>query len=286
MSLSRGHLFELLRAISIPETQGCWGTATGNFDGQIISVGVLQWNYGQRTLPALMRLFRRKYASAAEFQQVLGTLMPTHGELVFPLGCTSDEINPACRAALLALQSGNALDRVLIAELEALFNSDAMIQIQVDHFLTILTRLSHRLSQIFPGRRPSRLEIKWALDMAIQQGSFPAGNHIRVMRQRGSRLNQNQRRDALLSIIRWYDGLCGSVDQDGCRLDREYNVRVWTDRINTGFDDIQFDLMNLTFLRSRTATGGGGRFQANAFQRRATIIFGTGSLAGRRIGEQ
>lgn len=283
MGFDRARVFELLRATSIPETQGCWGSATGNFDGQIVSAGVLQWNYGQNTLQDLIRAFRGKFATQAEFDQALALLAPTHGSLIFSAPCTQRPIAPQCRRTILGLQSGGRLDPVLASEFEALFNSDTMLQIQVDDFLTRLTSLRAQLAAIFPAE-PTPLQIKWALDTQIQHGSFPAVANIREMRSRAARLNPAQKREALLSVLRWYDGLCGSVDQDGCRLDRAFNVQTWAARITGGVDEIQFDLLNLSFLRARVAGGDGGRYQANAFQRRATIIFGIGSLAGRRIG--
>ena len=42
--------------------------------------------------------------------------------------------------------------------------------------------------------------------------------------------------------------------------------------------------MSLTFLRSRTAIGNSGRWQALAFERRAKIVLGVGSVSGVRDG--
>jgi hypothetical protein len=49
-SLSRDDLFRTLRRVAQYESSGCWSGATGNFDGQYISVGVMQWNFGQGSL--------------------------------------------------------------------------------------------------------------------------------------------------------------------------------------------------------------------------------------------
>ncbi|HET9511176.1 MAG TPA: hypothetical protein VFO80_08500 [Sphingomonas sp.] len=50
-------------------------------------------------------------------------------------------------------------------------------------------------------------------------------------------------------------------------------------------DPEQVDQLHLTFLRSRTATGNGGRWQALTFSRRAKIVLGVGSVSGVRDGE-
>ena len=47
IGITQDKIFDALKEVSVPETNGCWGGATGNFDGQIISVGTLQWNCGQ-----------------------------------------------------------------------------------------------------------------------------------------------------------------------------------------------------------------------------------------------
>ena len=49
-------------------------------------------------------------------------------------------------------------------------------------------------------------------------------------------------------------------------------------------DPEQYELLHLTFLRSRTATGNSGRWQALTFSRRGKIILGVGSVSGRRDG--
>jgi hypothetical protein len=49
-------------------------------------------------------------------------------------------------------------------------------------------------------------------------------------------------------------------------------------------DPEQYELLHLTFLRSRTAVGNSGRWQALTFSRRGKIILGVGSVGGRRDG--
>jgi len=44
-------------------------------------------------------------------------------------------------------------------------------------------------------------------------------------------------------------------------------------------------MLHLTFLRSRTAIGNSGRWQALTFERRAKIILGVGSVSGKADGE-
>jgi hypothetical protein len=92
--------------------------------------------------------------------------------------------------------------------------------------------------------------------------------------------NEEEKRKALLALVDWYRGLSYSADQGGVYLDRECNVQSWRQKINAGTSVEQDDLLNLTFLRSRTAQGMSGFWQANTFQRRAKIVLGVGSVGG------
>ena len=77
-----------------------------------------------------------------------------------------------------------------------------------------------------------------------------------------------------------------SIDQDGVARDWAWNVAQWRCMIDAGrIDPEQYELLNLTFLRSRTAVGNSGRWQALTFSRRAKIVLGVGSVSGVRDGE-
>jgi hypothetical protein len=54
----------------------CFGATTGNFDGQGISFGALQWNLGQGSLQPILRAMRQRYRD--QFEEALGDL---HAEL-------------------------------------------------------------------------------------------------------------------------------------------------------------------------------------------------------------
>ncbi len=95
----------------------------------------------------------------------------------------------------------------------------------------------------------------------------------------------SERAAKLKAMLIWYQGLSEAVDQDGVGRDYAWNIQQWTCLIDAGqIDDEQFELLHLTYLRSRTATGNSGRWQALTFSRRAKIILGTGSVSGVRNG--
>lgn len=51
---------KLLRLVSLFEVGGDWGRMAGNFDGQILSFGPLQWNIGQGTLQKLLKSIKKE----------------------------------------------------------------------------------------------------------------------------------------------------------------------------------------------------------------------------------
>ena len=88
----------------------------------------------------------------------------------------------------------------------------------------------------------------------------------------------------LVSLVDWYTALSKTVDQGGTIYDWKWNDAEWRKAIDGGVSAEQADMLNLTFLRSRTAVNMSGHWQALTFERRATIILGKGSVAGRRFG--
>src|SRR5687768_16529294 len=67
IGLDRAAIFDRMAETSIPETMGCWAMPVGNFDGQLISVGMSQWNYGTGSLQPLLEQWRDSFGSRRRF---------------------------------------------------------------------------------------------------------------------------------------------------------------------------------------------------------------------------
>lgn len=192
-----------------------------------------------------------------------------------------------CVAQIKALETDDPKHQLTTSfknEFDALFESDEMIQVQMDAFVKKLESVRDDLIRIFPNQSPSVRQIKWAIDTKVQQGDFPKDEDIMRMRKAWSNLPEDQRQNKLLSLVKWYQGLSNAPDQDGA-FHYEKNAEIWSSKISTNkLSPEQIDLLQLTFLRSRTAQGQSGRWQANTFQRRAVVIFGAGCVAGQCFG--
>lgn len=283
LGLGQAEIMHIIRATALPEASGCWSSATGNFDKELVSVGAAQWNFGQQTLQKLLLAFRTKFG--AEFPDQLATLMPNYGKLVFSAGCLKRSVTAECKEKILALQSsGGKLDKGFAEELNALFESDVMIQIQTDEFVRLITSVKSGLTELF-GDKITPRQVKWAIDTRVQQGTSPKANeNVQRIRKRLNVCDRAQQLAKVASIITWYEGLASSIDQDGVRWDWEWNVKKWRDLLaKSAISGEQIDLLHLSFLRSRTAEKFSGLYQALTFQRRARIILDVGSVAGHRV---
>ena len=287
IGLDRAAIFDRMAETAIPETMGCWAMPTGNFDSQLISVGMSQWNYGTGSLQPVLAAWRDGFPSRRRFRQALAALAPTYGALLFSRDCLTVPVREACRAGILAAQDAEGrLDPVMTAELTALFESDSMLQVQADFYVRLLLFVRGELMRVFPAGPITMRKVRWAIDTIVQQSHLPPDEDVARLRARLASMPPAERWPRLRAIFAWYEALARTIDQDGIARDYEWNVATWGCMIDWGLiDPEQYELLNLTFLRSRTAIGNSGRWQALTFSRRGRIILGVGSVGGRREGE-
>ncbi len=287
IGLDRAAIFERMAETAIPETMGCWAMPVGNFDSQLISVGMAQWNYGTGSLQPVLEQWRDGFGSRRRFREVLATLAPVYGSLLFSRDCLAVPAREACRAAILAAHDAQGhINPELMAELTAIFESDSMLQVQTDAYVRRLLFVREELLRVFPAEAITMRKIRWAIDTIVQQTRLPPDEDIARLRARLAAMPPAERWPRLRAIFAWYAAIAQTIDQDGIVRDYVWNVEQWSCLIDWGrIDPEQYELLHLTFLRSRTAIGNSGRWQALTFSRRAKIILDVGSVSGRRDGE-
>ncbi len=285
IGLDRAAVFERMAETSIPETMGCWAMPVGNFDSQLVSVGMSQWNYGTGSLQPVLKAWKKRLRG--RFARTRKALAPVHGKLLFSRGCLKVPVADKCRKGILAAHGGDGkLDGVMLRELTAIFESDAMLQVQTDAYVALLLEVRRDLLRVFAGEAITMRKVRWAIDTKVQQGFFPADEDLARLRAKLAAMPESERRDRLAAIFDWYAGLSRTIDQDGVGRDWAWNVAQWRCMIDKGrIDPEQYALLHLTFLRSRTAVGNSGRWQALTFSRRAKIALDVGSVSGKRDGD-
>src|SRR5690349_17427936 len=102
IGLDRATIFERMHETSIPETMGCWAMPVGNFDSQLISVGMAQWNYGTGSLQPVLEEWRDSLGSRRKAKRELERLAPTYGKLLLSKDCLAVPATAKCRAGILA----------------------------------------------------------------------------------------------------------------------------------------------------------------------------------------
>lgn len=287
IGLDRAAIFERMAETAIPETMGCWAMPVGNFDSQLISVGMSQWNYGTGSLQPVLEQWRDGFGSRRRFRRELAALAPTYGALLFSRDCLAVPVREPCRAGILAAHDAQGrLHPVLAAELTAIFEGDTMLQVQADAYVRLLLFVRGELMRVFPAGPITMRKVRWAIDTIVQQTRLPPDEDIARLRRRLAAMPQAERWARLRAIFAWYAAMAQTIDQDGIARDYAWNVDRWGCMIDWGLvDSEQYELLHLTFMRSRTAVGNSGRWQALTFSRRAKIILGVGSVSGRRDGE-
>jgi hypothetical protein len=285
IGLDRAAIFERMRETSIPETMGCWAFPAGNFDSQLISVGMSQWNYGTGSLQPVLGAWRESLGR--KYRRTLRELAPTYGKLLFGRDCMAVPVRTKCRAGILAAHdTPSQLNPVITRELTAIFESDAMLQVQTDAYLVLLDEVRAELKRVFPQGPMTMRKVRWAIDTRVQQGNLPASEDVARLRAKLAAMPEAERWPRLRALLTWYKGLSESIDQDGIKRDYEWNLAQWGCLIDKGrVDAEQYELLQITFLRSRTAIGNSGRWQALTFSRRGKIVMGVGSVSGVRDGD-
>src|SRR3569623_2885554 len=69
IGLDRAAIFARMHDTSIPETTGCWAMPTGNFDSQLVSVGMAQWNFGTGRLHPMLPRWRAGFHTRRRFRE-------------------------------------------------------------------------------------------------------------------------------------------------------------------------------------------------------------------------
>ena len=287
IGLDRAAIFARMHDTSIPETTGCWAMPAGNFDSQLVSVGMAQWNFGTGSLQPVLKRWRDGFGSEPRFRQALAILAPVYGSLLFSPDCLAVPVTATCRTAILAAEDMQGrLNPALEAELRAIFESDAMLQIQADSYVELLDAVRLDLLRVFPAGPITMRKVRWAIDTRVQQGGLPGDEDIARLRAKLAAMPEEERWPRLRAIFAWYEALSQTIDEDGIQRDNAWNTARWGCMIDArAIDPEQYELLSLTFLRSRTAIGNSGRWQALTFERRAKIILGVGSVSGVRDGE-
>jgi hypothetical protein len=207
--------------------------------------------------------------------------MPNTGRQIFAQ-CRDAKIGAACKNIVLNKNGTTNIPAEIKTEFDQLFNDHVMRQIQLDRFNRAVTSVLSDLDRVYKNKAPKPWQVAWAVDIKTQQGNkFPSDNNIRKIKSEFARLDRESVKSWLMSPITWYSSMCSDRISEGIRHDCDYNLKLWPTLLNGAItEQARAETLLYSQLIARTAQNQNGKYQADAFQRRAAIALGQGSVHG------
>lgn len=228
---------------------------TGNFDGQGISCGAMQWNLGQGSLQPMIR---------AVGKPLVLSHMPQFGEDMWK-ACTATNAAGVTMAA--GWHRNNRLPRALRDELSTMLGSGPM-RAEQDKAMAVYAERAMTLAEAWAAARgdagPGKRAFMWFFDTVCQNGSMKGLGHADVV----AFIGDDDRAVALGAVCASLAGVTGS---GGHVRDAHANAQAWADLT----DPESIDLLVLSFLRAAKSLP---RWRHVVLNRKGTIAAGHGDV--------
>ena len=259
-----------------------WGAVADDFDGGGLSCGLLQWNMKSGTLQPLV---------VAIGKDAVLQSMPKYGSQ-FWNACTSLDKQEA-RKIVLSWQSGNrrssgsdgnggALKPDVYSELQTLFRSDRMKQIQADRAQSFARSawdyaVSWLKDQRGENEKPTVKEFAVFYDTFVHLGGMriagegSTGKKILGFADVQAFKSGRRREEVVAEICDWLRDVSEPMLQVS---EAHYNSEIFRQRLSS--NDI--DLFILCYLRAIKSNSAGGRAKALALCRRGAILVDEGKV--------
>lgn len=225
---------------------------TGDFDGQGISCGVLQWNIGQGSLQPMVKALGQPKVTA---------LMPGFGAQMWTA------VNASLSQGLAIVRSwqvGSKLKAAPAAELRALMGDAAMRKLQDDRIQVVADQADHLAAAWATARGASartQQELVWFFDVVTQNGGMKGLTFADVKAFKTSA--GPGKADDLIC-----DWLAGVSSAFWGYKDSHVDATRWRNTLTDG----PLDLLVLGYLRSQKST----------LKARADVLNRKGTLAARK----
>jgi hypothetical protein len=237
-----------------------WAAVSGDFDGEGISVGVLQWNIGQGSLQPLVNPIGRAVVVAA---------MPIYGAALCD-ACAAPI--PQGLEIVRSWQQGQALLPQARAELQLLARTAAFINQQVaaaSHVADRAWTMAVDWAQATRNAQPSLREFCWFFDITTQNGGLKT-----VTPSLTANFITSHSADGAAALV--LDWLAARGPNDAGYKDARKNAVLW----KGGLGPAKLTLMTASYLRARLARL---QFQADMLNRKGTIVMGAGNVHGDHV---
>ncbi|OYY91943.1 MAG: hypothetical protein B7Y45_00125 [Sphingomonas sp. 28-66-16] len=239
------------------EADAPWSAVSGNFDGMGVSLGVLQWNFGQGSLQPLVRRAGRASVEAA---------MPTIGAAFWAASANGAD----WRTIVAAWHDGKILKAVPLEELRAFTGSAAFVDQQIDASSKV-AGTAYKLASTWANSDPlfgavSRPLFCWFFDLMTQNGGLKGLTIAELDRFRASTA------DPIGLVCDWLASQPSSIS--GFR-DARRNAQLW----RTPGGPREDALLLLSYLRCLRSSA---PWQVDVLNRKGSIARAAGWVHGER----
>jgi len=232
---------------------------SGDFDGQGISLGVLQWNIGSGSLQPIVRRVGEANVVAA---------MPNFGRDLWA-ACNADVARGL--AIVRGWQSGGRLRPDVTAELKAFLRSAPCLAQQIAAARSVAGHAFNQASAWAAAQdraAPTQREFSWFFDLLTQNGGLKDVTPQSVRDFAGA--SGADRADDVIC-----DWLAARTTADAGFKDSRRNASLWRDAIPAD----RLELLVTSFLRAQRSKL---EWRADVLNRKGTIAVGSGWVHGER----
>jgi hypothetical protein len=269
-----------------------FGNVTNDFDCQGASLGILQWNFGQRSAAEIVR-----DNPSGRVQDVIAAKMPVYGEQ-FSYALQMSQARATLPESLRMVRSWQTnsgepcvlnrkniawIDRRIPAEMQALLLSDHVLtnqKLEVIRKARKALRIAQEWRRSFGlPEKPDVRELFVFLDFVVQNGGLANSNGVTVSGQTvkdfiersfGGDYSVEDKIGILDHIGAWIRRLPpGSHSNDAL-----HNIALWK-RDASGISASDIQLVALAYLRADIASR---EYAAVVFNRKATLALGYGRV--------
>ncbi|PKM49622.1 MAG: hypothetical protein CVV02_15415 [Firmicutes bacterium HGW-Firmicutes-7] len=247
------------------------GQVTGNFDGQGISVGYLQWNMGSGTLQPLLKEMASSASMQSDFNEIFKGSVVVNDKNGNKIKTTManalrDVLGRSKSEQLSFARSINDKNNRIVEPWKAAFNSliknDKFVQIQDKYAKPYLNTATNIINDSNFGVKTVR-GYALAFDIAVQNGSVKASAKNLIQDALAGKSNK----------LTNYNNASLSRNQRSVIKDLNERLKGVTDP----------DLKKMYYTAAAVAISSNDRFAKDVWARKSAIIAGTGKVHGQNF---
>lgn len=240
------------------------GEVTGNFDGQGISVGYLQWNMGTGTLQPLLREMANSSTTQGDFNEIFSDTVYINGNKTSMAKALRDVLGKSKSEQLTFAKSINDSNDRIVEPWKSAFNTliknEKFIKIEDKYAKTYLNTATNIINNSDFGVKTVR-GYALAFDIAVQNGSVKSSAKALIQDALAGKSNK-----------------LTNYNNESLTKNQKVVIKDLNKRLEGETDP---ELKKLYYTAAAVAISSNDRFVKDVWARKSAIIAGTGKVHGR-----